>query len=338
MMDYKEMAEIVTREVDAILERKKIRAMRIKKVSLAVSGLCAAVIVGVGAWRISSDIKKPDDSFNGSGIVSETETTTANAVTTAKVTTVTAYATETKPEKTTVKATTDTVTSEVSNNTAGTASSVSVTPVRTTASATEQVRTTAKTTAVNTSTSVTSSVTETTSATTTQKIPATMPLTDVHTVATTATYAVTTVSPTITTTVSPTITTTVSPTVTTTVNSMELPTTTYVIGYEDIDKQEISKTVAAKKSEYERSLLKTDLDAKEIEKLVTDYEQKLRIDMVREAYKEKAMEILEELGVDPETANFYNFTPNVSCPLTDEQYEKALNSPKVLRISIKQTG
>lgn len=330
MMDYKEMAEIVTREVDAILERKKIRAMRIKKVSLAVSGLCAAVIVGVGAWRISSDIKKPDDSFNGSGIVSETETTTANAVTTAKVTTDTAYATETKPEKTTVKATTATVTSEVSNNTAGTASSVTVTPVRTTASATEQVRTTAKTTAVNTSTSVTSSVTETTSATTTQKIPATMPLTDVHTVATTATYAVTTVSPT--------ITTTVSPTVTTTVNSMELPTTTYVIGYEDIDKQEISKTVAAKKSEYERSLLKTDLDAKEIERLVTDYEQKLRIDMVREAYKEKAMEILEELGVNPETANFYNFTPNVSCPLTDEQYEKALNSPKVLRISIKQTG
>lgn len=330
MMDYKEMAEIVTREVDAILERKKIRAMRIKKVSLAVSGLCAAVIVGVGAWRISSDIKKPDDSFNGSGIVSETETTTANAVTTAKVTTVTAYTTETKPEKTTVKATTATVTSEVSNNTAGTASSVTVTPVRTTASATEQVRTTAKTTAVNTSTSVTSSVTKTTSATTTQKIPATIPLTDVHTVATTATYAVTTVSPT--------ITTTVSPTVTTTVNSMELPTTTYVIGYEDIDKQEISKTVAAKKSEYERSLLKTDLDAKEIEKLVTDYEQKLRIDMVREAYKEKAMEILEELGVDPETANFYNFTPNVSCPLTDEQYEKALNSPKVLRISIKQTG
>ena len=37
MMDYKEMAEIVTREVDAILERKKIHAIRIKKISLAVS-------------------------------------------------------------------------------------------------------------------------------------------------------------------------------------------------------------------------------------------------------------------------------------------------------------
>ena len=57
MMDYKEMAEIVTREVDAILERKKIRAMRIKKVSLAVSGLCAAVIVCVGAWHFSSSMK-----------------------------------------------------------------------------------------------------------------------------------------------------------------------------------------------------------------------------------------------------------------------------------------
>ena len=113
MMDYKEMAEIVTREVDAILERKKIRAKRIKKVSLAVSGLCAAVIVGVGAWHFSSYIKKPDDGFKGSGIISETETTTATAVTTAKVTTVTADTTETKTTETTAKATTVITTSEV---------------------------------------------------------------------------------------------------------------------------------------------------------------------------------------------------------------------------------
>ena len=190
MMDYKEMAEIVTKEVDAILERKKIRAMRIKKVSLAVSGLCAAVIVGVGAWRISSNMKKPDDSFNGSGIISETETTTsANAVTTAKVTTVTtvtAAATETKAAKTTVKATTAITTSEVAKNTSRTNSAVSVAPVKTTASATQQVSTTPKTTTVNTSTSVTSSATVTAPVTTTtQKSTATMPLTAVVTVTST---------------------------------------------------------------------------------------------------------------------------------------------------------
>jgi hypothetical protein len=323
MMDYKEMAEIVTREVDAILERKKIRAMRIKKVSLAVSGLCAAVIVGVGAWHFTSNMKKPDDSFNGSGIISETETTTsANAVTTAKVTTVTAATTETKAAKTTVKATTAITTSEVSKNTAGTASSVYVTPVRTSASATQQVSATEKTT-VNTSTSIATSVTQT--STKAPQVQTTAVVTAATTTkdngfVSTATYVVTTALPTV-------LTTTSAET-----------KTTYVIGYEDIDKQEISKAVAAKKSEYESSLLKAELDAREIERLVTDYEQKLRIDMIREAYKEKAMEILEELRVDPETANFYNFTPNVSCPLTDEQYEKALNSPKVIRISIKQTG
>lgn len=137
MMDYKEMAEIVTKEVDAILERKKIRAMRIKKVSLAVSGLCAAVIVCVGAWHFSSNMKKLDDSFNNSGIISETETTTANAVTTAKVTTFTFTTTETKAAKTTVKTTTAIATSEVSKNTARTSSSVSVTSVKATSSATK---------------------------------------------------------------------------------------------------------------------------------------------------------------------------------------------------------
>ena len=326
MMDYKEMAEIVTREVDAILERKKIRAMRIKKVSLAVSGLCAAVIVGVGTWHFSANMKKPDDSFNNSGIISETETTTsANAVTTAKVTTVTtvtAAATETKAAKTTVKATTAITTSEVAKITSRTTSSVSVNPVRTSASATQQVSATEKTT-VNTSTSIATSVTQT--STKAPQVQTTAVVTAATTTkdngfVSTATYVVTTALPTE-------LTTTSAET-----------KTTYVIGYEDIDKQEISKTVAAKKSEYESSLLKAELDAREIERLVTDYEQKLRIDMIREAYKEKAMEILEELGVDPETANFYNFTPNVSCPLTDEQYEKALNSPKVIRISIKQTG
>ncbi|WP_303806386.1 hypothetical protein [Ruminococcus flavefaciens] len=203
MMDYKEMAEIVTREVDAILERKKIRAKRIKKVSLAVSGLCAAVIVGVGAWHFSSDIKKPDDGFKGSGIISETETTTANAVTTAKVTTVTADTTETKTTETTAKATTVITTSEVAKGTARMTSAVSAITVRTTASVTQQPQTTAKTTSANTSETVnTTSIQNVTTSTaaTTLKIPSTFtPTTGDFSVGTT-TYVLTTVLPTRTTT------------------------------------------------------------------------------------------------------------------------------------------
>lgn len=203
MMDYKEMAEIVTREVDAILERKKIRAIRIKKISLAVSGLCAAVIVGVGAWHFSSNMKKPDDSFNNSGIISEAETTTANAVTTAKNTTVTAATTETKAAKTTAKTTTVAATSEVSKTTAKITSVVSAITVRTTASATQQPQTTEKATSANTSaTAATTSIQNVTTskAITTSIIPSTFtPTTGVFTVGTT-TYVLTTALPTRTTT------------------------------------------------------------------------------------------------------------------------------------------
>ena len=318
MMDYKEMAEIVTREVDAILERKKLRAIRIKKISLAVSGLCAAVIVGVGAWHFSSDIKKPDESFNGSGIVSETETTTANAVTTAKVTTVTAATTETKATETTAKTTTAAATSEVTKSTARTTLVVSAITVRTTASATQQPQTTEKATSSNTSaTAATTSIQNVTTskAITTSIIPSTFsPTTGVFTVGTTTQGA-----------------TTATSTQTTTSDAIPAnPTTTYVIGFEDIDKEEIRRIVNAKKAEYESALIKEGLDAKEIEKLVTDYAQKLNIDLQIEGYKQKATEILLEIGADIEKAEFYNFTPNVRCPLTDEQYEKALQSPKVI--------
>ena len=317
MMDYKEMAEIVTREVDAILERKKIRAMRIKKISLAVSGLCAAVIVGVGAWHFSSDIKKPDDGFKGSGIISETETTTANAVTTAKVTTVTADTTETKVAKTTTKSTTAITTSEVPKSTSRITTAPLVIPVRTTSPTSTLSKTTSANKSATTNTTLIQNAT-TSKATTTSIIPSTFtPTTGVFTVGTTTQGA-----------------TTATTTQTTTSDAIPAnPTTTYVIGFEDIDKEEIRRIVSAKKSEYESSLIKEGLDAKEIEKLVTDYAKKLNIDLQIEGYKQKATEILLEIGADIEKAEFYNYTPNVRCPLTDEQYEKALQSPKVIRIS-----
>ena len=317
MMDYKEMAEIVTREVDAILERKKIRAKRIKKVSLAVSWLCAAVIVGVGAWHFSSDIKKPDDGFKGSGIISETETTTANAVSTAKATTVTTATKETKSAKTTTKSTTAITTSEVSKITSRITTTPPIIPARTTS----LTSTVSKTTSANKSTTTNTKLIQnatTSKATTTSIIPSTFtPTTGVFTVGTTTQGA-----------------TTATSTQTTTSDAIPAnPITTYVIGFEDIDKEEIRRIVSAKKSEYESSLIKEGFDAKEIEKLVTDYAKNLNIDLQIDGYKQKATEILLEIGADIEKAEFYNYTPNVRCPLTDEQYEKALQSPKVIRIN-----
>ena len=82
MMDYKQMAEIVTKEVDAILERKKRRAIIVKRVSLTVSGFCAAGIVGVGIWH-NDKIKNAIHHDNDPSVITEiSETTSENAVST----------------------------------------------------------------------------------------------------------------------------------------------------------------------------------------------------------------------------------------------------------------
>lgn len=51
MMDYKKMAEIVAREVEIKEQRKMKRIATIKRVSLTLSGLCAAIIVCLGVWN-----------------------------------------------------------------------------------------------------------------------------------------------------------------------------------------------------------------------------------------------------------------------------------------------
>ena len=82
MMDYKQMAEIVTKEVDAILERKKRHAIIVKRVSLTVSGLCAVGIVGVGIWH-NDKIKNAIHHDNDPSVITEiSETTSENAVST----------------------------------------------------------------------------------------------------------------------------------------------------------------------------------------------------------------------------------------------------------------
>ena len=84
------IAERVFEKGDEILEQRKKRAAKIRHISYAVSGLCAALIVCVGAWHFSSSMKKPDEFFHGSDLITITETTTAvNIKTTSIKTTVT---------------------------------------------------------------------------------------------------------------------------------------------------------------------------------------------------------------------------------------------------------
>ncbi|WP_294413260.1 hypothetical protein [uncultured Ruminococcus sp.] len=71
------VAERIFENGDKILEQRKKRAAKIRHISYAVSGLCAAVIVCVGVWHFSPSMKMPNENFHGSEIISATEPATA---------------------------------------------------------------------------------------------------------------------------------------------------------------------------------------------------------------------------------------------------------------------
>ena len=105
MRSYEEISNRIMERGDKLIESRKVRAAKIRHTSYAVSGMCAAAIAGIGVWHIASNMKKPDDGFNGSGIISATETVTEN--TTAADNTTKAGATETTTAKKTTAVTTD---------------------------------------------------------------------------------------------------------------------------------------------------------------------------------------------------------------------------------------
>ena len=110
-------------------------------------------------------------------------------------------------------------------------------------------------------------------------------------------------------------------------------TKNYWIFYKNIDTTEIDAVVSQKAHDYEYSLYDTEKDARTIEKLVTDYYQSMKLEMLKEAFAEKSAEILSELGVETSAAWCSQFTPSIVCPLTEEQYEKAAKMDSITDIS-----
>lgn len=111
-------------------------------------------------------------------------------------------------------------------------------------------------------------------------------------------------------------------------------TKNYWIFYKNIDTTEIDNVASQKAHDYEYSLYDTEKDARTIERLVTDYYQSMRLEMLKEAFAEKSAEILSELGVEPSAAWCSRFTPSIVCSLTEEQYQKALNSDIITEINL----
>lgn len=64
MKSYEDITERVFRKGDEILEKKRRRTAIIKRTSLAVSGICAVVLVNLGVWK-NNNIKNAVNDYSG---------------------------------------------------------------------------------------------------------------------------------------------------------------------------------------------------------------------------------------------------------------------------------
>ena len=135
MMDYKEMTEIVTREVEARLQKKRERARIIKRASYTVSTICAALIVCLGVLHYDEiksalhrdDLIQPTDSSSYETDSTHSDVTSAlldpNIVTSPSVSSQTAaISTDTQPVITNTE--TGTISGTSPSETAATSGSV----------------------------------------------------------------------------------------------------------------------------------------------------------------------------------------------------------------------
>lgn len=109
MKTYDETIDAIFSKGDALIEQRRQKSVKIKQTSYAVSGVCAAAIVGVGIWRMN-DLKKLPDNRH-SEIETMEETTTTGTQTETYTTTSTVVSDTEKTKNTTAATTKNTVTS-----------------------------------------------------------------------------------------------------------------------------------------------------------------------------------------------------------------------------------
>lgn len=110
-MDKRRKCALALMELgDSIIEKKRRRASIIRRAAFSVSGLCAAVLIGVGIWSNSAVQTPPDREPSSSIMMTETSPATESPQTTAVTSpTVTAQAVRSTAPVTTVQTVTGTV-------------------------------------------------------------------------------------------------------------------------------------------------------------------------------------------------------------------------------------
>ena len=159
------IADRIFEKGDEILEQRRKKAAKIRHISYAASGLCAALIVGFGAWKLQPSLKKPAESFKEQPVI----TTSASTVTAVSETDAVTTAVNTSSAKTEITSATAVKTTAAPHSQTA-ALVVTTSPARTTArihttsKITEIPRTTANittTSSVNVTTVTTSQIEET---------------------------------------------------------------------------------------------------------------------------------------------------------------------------------
>jgi|GEM_PF-5209841 len=115
MKTYDETIDAIFSKGDALIEQRRERSAMIKHTSYAVSGLCAATIVGVGIWRITNHGKMPD---NGSSEIETVEDATTDTQNETYTTTSTPVSDKEKAKNTTSSTSKNTVVSSAKTTTA----------------------------------------------------------------------------------------------------------------------------------------------------------------------------------------------------------------------------
>ena len=159
------VAERIFEKGDEILEQRKKKAAKIRHISYAASGLCAALIVGFGAWKLQPSLKKLSDSFKEQPVItSSVSTVTAVSETDAVTTAVNTSSAKTEITSATAVKTTAAPHSQTAALIVTTSPARTAARIHTTSKIAEIPRTTANTTttsSVNITTVTTSQIEET---------------------------------------------------------------------------------------------------------------------------------------------------------------------------------
>ena len=107
----------------------------------------------------------------------------------------------------------------------------------------------------------------------------------------------------------------------------------YWIFYKAPDTSKIEETAEQQRQEYINELYRSGATEKEVEQKSTEYYKEVRLNYLKETFKEAAEQVLTDIGADPSKAWCSSYTATIVCELDDEQLAKARASALITDIS-----